>query len=68
MRPAASEFLLAIEGTLEQIEREGLTKRERILVSAQGPEITIEQRDGGERRVLNFCANNYLGLADDPRL
>jgi len=67
MRPAANDFLNAIETTLGQIEREGLTKRERILLSAQGPEIVIRQ-DGGERQVLNFCANNYLGLADDARL
>jgi glycine C-acetyltransferase len=68
MRPAASEFLSSIETTLGQIEAEGLTKRERIIVSAQGPEIAIRQKDGSERRVLNFCANNYLGLADDDRL
>jgi len=68
MRPAASQFLSAIEQTLGQIEAEGLTKRERVLVSAQGPEIAIRQKDGSERRVLNFCANNYLGLADDDRL
>ncbi len=42
----------------------GLRKDERIIGSAQGPEITLA--DG--RTVLNFCANNYLGLADDERL
>jgi glycine C-acetyltransferase len=67
MTEAAADFIAAIEGTLAQIEAEGLTKRERILVSAQGPEIEIET-PAGRRRVLNFCANNYLGLADDPRL
>ena len=67
MTAASKAFLAAIEDTLGEIEREGLLKRERVLVSAQGPEIEIEA--GGERRrVLNFCANNYLGLADDPRL
>ena len=67
MTQASASFVAAVEATLAQIEAEGLTKRERILVSAQGPEIEIEV--GGQRRtVLNFCANNYLGLADDPRL
>jgi glycine C-acetyltransferase len=42
----------------------GLRKDERIIGSPQGPEITLT--DG--RTVLNFCANNYLGLADDERL
>jgi len=67
MTQASASFVAAVQATLAQIEAEGLTKRERILVSAQGPEIEIEV--GGQRRtVLNFCANNYLGLADDPRL
>jgi glycine C-acetyltransferase len=47
---------------LQQIESQGLYKRERIITSAQSAEITLA--DG--RRVLNFCANNYLGLADNP--
>lgn len=49
---------------LAGIERDGLFKRERIIVSPQSAEITME--DG--RKVLNFCANNYLGLADHPRV
>ncbi|WP_417562349.1 glycine C-acetyltransferase [Microbacterium sp.] len=48
---------------LDQIEQSGLTKRERGITGPQQAEITA---DGAE--VLNFCANNYLGLADDPRL
>ncbi len=67
MTAAAAAFIADLEKTLAQIEAEGLTKRERLLLSAQGPEIVIAH-DGGERRVLNFCANNYLGLADDERL
>ncbi len=47
---------------LAQIEADGLLKRERIIASPQSAEITLA--DG--RRVLNFCANNYLGLADHP--
>ena len=48
---------------LDEIEGAGLTKHERVIESPQGPTITV-----GGRTVLNFCANNYLGLADDPRL
>ncbi len=48
--------------TLEEIRAAGLFKSERIITSPQSAEITLE--DG--RTVLNFCANNYLGLADHP--
>jgi glycine C-acetyltransferase len=48
--------------TLEEIRGQGLFKSERIITSPQSAEITLE--DG--RTVLNFCANNYLGLADHP--
>lgn len=47
---------------LESIRAQGLFKSERIITSPQSAEITLE--DG--RTVLNFCANNYLGLADHP--
>jgi glycine C-acetyltransferase len=47
---------------LAAIEAQGLFKRERIITSPQSAEITLA--DG--RSVLNFCANNYLGLADHP--
>ena len=49
---------------LEEIREQGLFKSERIITSPQSAE--IELADG--RRVLNFCANNYLGLADHPEL
>ena len=48
--------------TLDEIRAAGLFKSERILTSPQSAEITLA--DG--RQVLNFCANNYLGLADHP--
>ena len=48
--------------TLDEIRDAGLFKAERIITSAQSAEITLA--DG--RTVLNFCANNYLGLADHP--
>jgi len=56
-------FLTDISNTLTQIEAEGLTKRERMITSPQGGEITV-----GEHKVINLCANNYLGLADHPDL
>jgi glycine C-acetyltransferase len=49
---------------LESIRAQGLFKTERIIASPQSAE--IELADG--RRVLNFCANNYLGLADHPEV
>ena len=48
-----------VEQTLETIKEAGLFKKERVLISPQGAKITIES---GEQ-VLNFCANNYLGLS-----
>jgi glycine C-acetyltransferase len=58
-----SRFLNHVKTTLAQIEADGLMKRERLIEGAQGAHVTI-----GGRRMLNLCANNYLGLADDPRL
>ncbi|HDZ8835463.1 glycine C-acetyltransferase [Aeromonas dhakensis] len=48
---------------LEQVQAEGLYKQERVITSAQQARIAV----GGEQ-VLNFCANNYLGLANHPDL
>src|SRR5690606_21333973 len=50
-------------GQLEEIRQAGLFKNERIISSPQGPEITV-----AGRKVLNFCANNYLGLSAHPRV
>ena len=57
-------FKQHLAGELAAIEETGLYKKERNIASAQGAEITLE--DGS--KALNFCANNYLGLADSPRL
>ncbi len=53
-----------IRTELDKIRSDGLFKPERVIVSPQGSSIRVE--DGAE--VLNLCANNYLGLADDPRV
>jgi len=52
---------------LAQIRDDGLYKDERIITSAQSARIRVAQ-DGGNAEVINFCANNYLGLANHPRL
>ncbi len=57
-----TSFLAHITATLAQIEADGLLKRERLITSAQGAHVRMAGRE-----MLNLCANNYLGLADDPR-
>ncbi|WP_136708384.1 glycine C-acetyltransferase [Agromyces sp. H66] len=52
-----------LRAELDEIEAAGLTKRERGIHGPQSSEIEV-----GGREVLNFCANNYLGLANDPRI
>ena len=58
-----TDFLQDIAKTLAGIEAEGLWKRERLITWPQSTRITVE-----DRTLLNLCANNYLGLADDPAL
>lgn len=50
-----------LQSELKSIEEAGLFKRERIITSEQGAEITVNGK-----QVLNFCANNYLGLSSHP--
>jgi glycine C-acetyltransferase len=52
-----------LQNELNTIEQNGIFKRERIITSPQGAEITVN----GET-VLNFCANNYLGLSSHPEV
>jgi glycine C-acetyltransferase len=58
------DFYGELDRALAQIKADGFWKAERLIGTPQGPAIRLA--DGPE--VLNFCANNYLGLADDPRL
>src|SRR5690554_4319555 len=53
-----------LKAELQKIKEEGLYKEERVITSAQGAEITIE----GGQEVINFCANNYLGLSSHPEV
>lgn len=60
MYGALGEFL---RGELDSLAEQGLYKDERIIQSPQGAEVVV-----GGKKILNFCANNYLGLASDPRV
>ena len=59
-----AEFEKQLSQTLEEIKSQGLYKTERIITSPQDAHIVV----AGGKRVLNMCANNYLGLADHPEL
>lgn len=53
-----------LEKTLQELKELGLYKSERIITSSQSSQITV----AGDKPVLNFCANNYLGLANHPEV
>jgi glycine C-acetyltransferase len=57
------KMIVRLRQELQEIEEAGLYKKERIIASAQGAEITV-----GGATVLNFCANNYLGLSSHPKV
>jgi len=59
----SSKFLNYIKSELLQIDADGLYKNERIITSPQGANISVNGKS-----FINFCANNYLGLANDPEV
>ena len=62
-----NNFKTHLEKELQDIKDAGLYKNERIIVTPQSSDIEVEA-NGKRGEVLNFCANNYLGLADNSRL
>jgi len=56
-------YLQHLASEIEKLKEQGLYKLERVIASAQGPWV-----ETGGRKVINLCANNYLGLANHPRL
>jgi glycine C-acetyltransferase len=59
-----NDYQKYLQGTLTDIKEAGLYKNERVIVSPQGAEITL----ANGQKVLNFCANNYLGLSSSRKL
>ncbi|TMN41308.1 glycine C-acetyltransferase [Pseudoalteromonas sp. S2755] len=60
----ASAFYSQLQQQIEEVKAEGLYKKERIITSQQQAEIAVSTGES----VINFCANNYLGLANHPEL
>jgi len=56
-----------LTAALAGIEAAGLYKRERLIATPQSSDIEVSE-DGQTREVINFCANNYLGLANSPEI
>ena len=60
----SKEFQNYLQTQLDELEEQGLFKKERIIASSQSAEITLENGN----KLLNFCANNNLGLSDNPQV
>jgi glycine C-acetyltransferase len=68
------DFRTHLTKSLAEIDAAGLYKRERVLTTPQNARVAVSNppsaapRSGNDGKVLNFCANNYLGLADNPEI
>ena len=60
-------FLTSLSEATEELKEQGLYKEERVITGPQQAEIDVRE-DGDTRHVVNFCANNYLGLANHPQI
>ncbi len=60
---SSQSFYQRLQNELQEIQEAGLYKKERVIESEQGAEITVNGK-----KVLNFCANNYLGLSSHPKV
>ncbi|KAI8119027.1 hypothetical protein FF38_02389 [Lucilia cuprina] len=63
--PAHAQFREILSDQIKSIKEAGTFKSERIITSSQSTQITVE---GSKKQILNFCANNYLGLANHPEV
>ena len=64
MKRHGSAFINRMQAELDGIKEAGTWKNERVITSAMESNVTV----GNGAQVLNFCANNYLGLSNDPRI
>ncbi len=63
-----TEYLSHVNQILEEIQSAGLWKTERSMLSAQAGSVTVTDDESAHKEIINLCANNYLGLANNPRL
>ena len=64
----SNPWISYLDESLSDIERSGLWKTERQIVSAQGSRISVQNKQNTTSECINLCANNYLGLANHPSL
>lgn len=65
---AQTQFTQILKTEIDSIKAAGTYKSERVIVSPQNSAIHVAGKDGQASAQINFCANNYLGLADHPEV